>query len=1381
MVRWLCRGVLPLALMVSLVSATPVSADTAPTGPTLTDRGRVLQAWKDGGLSVQAAAEEALAGGDDKIASFLAQDGEWTKAEAKDNEQAVLQIAVTGGPALRKAAAAALDSHDKAVVAAFLAQGWKAPLAQDQRVLVSQLVETGGPATKAAGLKALDGSIEDVQQFLNHTQDVTRESDARVRVSQVVETGGPATKQAGMLAMEGTLDDITEFLAVGQHIAAARDREYADVAQLAQQAKETSDQAEREKDSAIEAADQAVTGARLAREAAQRAKDEAAAAQGDSVKAAAAAKRAAEAGRQAAVAAKAAIAAAQAANNASRLAAAAAEQAASAAAGADKAAARALASAADAKVNEEAAKAAEQAAGRSQYAADAADRAAGAAIASAKAARAAAAADSDYKMTVLLARQADDYANTAGAQSEEAKQAAASAERHAAEAVRSANKAAALAEQSAAAAREAGAAARSAATHAANAAEAARNSALHAGNAATAAERATAHAASAAEAANTATAAVNKAIAVHQLALDSEKEEREARKATGINQARDLKAAFDISVIEADKAKDQALKLDQTAAQLAAQAAEPGADAATVVANGRTMAVAALKTRGPWSKSAAEYALTGSDQAVLDYVRSAWTASFHQDELTQAQQLAQESQFAAVRTAATTALATGDVAQVHAFLTTGRHQVALSEYRVKVSQILETGGPALKVAAQAALEANTADTLTTFLTRGQYTAKASDDQVKVSQLLENGDGEEVKLAAAIAMESPGPAKADFLTSGRYKAKQQDDLTRAHEATITNSIASTSQVAALAQQNAALAAKAAADANNANAQAQQAAADAARYANDAADYASDAQASASQADTSATQARISAASAINAAAQAQASASAAQNSARRASASATAARNSASIAYAAVAAARQSAENAHESSDRANAIAEAAQQQAIAAAQAKEAREIQEEEALWAYMKTLAAGEESGLTWTDVLNGYLTYQKYFGTSVNPADYASYDAFADMIHTKLDLIGLVPGYGEAADLVNCLWTGGEYLADYASGVDFGLSCFSMIPIAGWASAGAKLVKKFGKKAFDGAEAAWKWATGTKIAAKVAKICNNSFPAGTRVLMGDGTTKPIEQIRIGDTVQATDPQTGESGPHQVESTVYTPDDLNFTEITVVDLDTGQQGSVTATDHHPFWVQDTAQWIDATDIRPGETLRTDNGSAAQVASVRHWTGLQPAYNLTVADLHTYYVLAGRTPLLVHNVICVNLDALFDALPAWKKGDKTVGQPIFIGKDGFVKLPTIDSGVSKWQGEISEYLSKKYGKDGGYPTDTHVETMYAWMMRKAIKEEGIKKLDISIVINNTEGICSKLYNCTDAVAWILPVGHTLTVWVKDLGTGKLVPKKIAGKGSLED
>ncbi|MFE6132773.1 polymorphic toxin-type HINT domain-containing protein [Streptomyces sp. NPDC056437] len=136
-----------------------------------------------------------------------------------------------------------------------------------------------------------------------------------------------------------------------------------------------------------------------------------------------------------------------------------------------------------------------------------------------------------------------------------------------------------------------------------------------------------------------------------------------------------------------------------------------------------------------------------------------------------------------------------------------------------------------------------------------------------------------------------------------------------------------------------------------------------------------------------------------------------------------------------------------------------------------------------------------------------------------------------------------------------------------------------------------------------------------------------------MGDRTTRPIERVRTGDLVLATDPRTGETGPRRVKATIYTPDDRDFTSITL-DRNSGG-GSLTATSHHPFWNENGKSWKDAADLTPRDTLRTPGGATAQINSVRHWTGLAPAYNLSVNSLHTYYVLAGRTPILVHNSGC--------------------------------------------------------------------------------------------------------------------------------------------------
>ncbi|MEC3996361.1 hypothetical protein VSR01_23760 [Actinacidiphila sp. DG2A-62] len=57
-----------------------------------------------------------------------------------------------------------------------------------------------------------------------------------------------------------------------------------------------------------------------------------------------------------------------------------------------------------------------------------------------------------------------------------------------------------------------------------------------------------------------------------------------------------------------------------------------------------------------------------------------------------------------------------------------------------------------------------------------------------------------------------------------------------------------------------------------------------------------------------------------------------------------------------------------------------------------------------------------------------------------------------------------------------------------------------------------------------------------------------------------------------------------------------------------------------------------DAYILHPGDTLRTSNGPAVHVTRVRNYTGHIVTYNLTVSELHTYYVVAGGTPILVHN-----------------------------------------------------------------------------------------------------------------------------------------------------
>ncbi|MFF4207964.1 ricin-type beta-trefoil lectin domain protein [Streptomyces sp. NPDC001796] len=149
------------------------------------------------------------------------------------------------------------------------------------------------------------------------------------------------------------------------------------------------------------------------------------------------------------------------------------------------------------------------------------------------------------------------------------------------------------------------------------------------------------------------------------------------------------------------------------------------------------------------------------------------------------------------------------------------------------------------------------------------------------------------------------------------------------------------------------------------------------------------------------------------------------------------------------------------------------------------------------------------------------------------------------------------------------------------------------------------------------------------------NNSFVPGTKVLMADGSTKPIEQVKAGDKVVATNPRTGETRVETVAAEIKGHGLKHLVKVTI-DVDGkkgGKTAQVTATDGHPFWVTELHAWIKATDLKSGEWLQTSAGTYVQVTSVERWTSRgATVHNLSVGDAHTYYVLAGVAPVLVHN-----------------------------------------------------------------------------------------------------------------------------------------------------
>ncbi|MFI6937607.1 Hint domain-containing protein [Streptomyces sp. NPDC050287] len=140
-------------------------------------------------------------------------------------------------------------------------------------------------------------------------------------------------------------------------------------------------------------------------------------------------------------------------------------------------------------------------------------------------------------------------------------------------------------------------------------------------------------------------------------------------------------------------------------------------------------------------------------------------------------------------------------------------------------------------------------------------------------------------------------------------------------------------------------------------------------------------------------------------------------------------------------------------------------------------------------------------------------------------------------------------------------------------------------------------------------------------------NSFPGTTRVLMADGSHRPISQVGVGDLVKATDPASGQSRARQVTDT-FKHDTRRLVDITVAD-----GGKLASTADHKFYVVDRG-WTLVSDLRVGDRLRTPDRSVRAVTALHDRSGLAPrtVYDLTVDDLHTFFVLAGAAPVLVHN-----------------------------------------------------------------------------------------------------------------------------------------------------
>jgi pretoxin HINT domain-containing protein/colicin D/short repeat uncharacterized protein predicted to be involved in signal transduction len=1240
---------------------------TWPQQITVDERASVERIMAGGGPATRTAAAAALTAGTTQAVRDFLSSG-WRTPWQTDQRVRVNQMMAAGGPRLRQAGQAVLDGGLPDALATFLDDGWRAPWALDQRIRVNQLLAAGGAEVKAAAQRALDdGSAAALTQFIDVEWPVATAHDQETAtITDLLNAATVAGEQAK-----------SETVAAQE----AADRAVA-ATELAKQA------AQRAALAAANAQNDAAAAAAAARQAAAAA-DNAARAARDAVSAAQSAAHAARVATDAA--AKAAWAASMAGNAAARAYRSAADAAtnAGAAASARQAAQAARDIAVKAKDTatkaDQAGKAAEAAARASQSAAAAGQNAADAATAAADAAsHAGAAAAEAAKARAAAARARADAAR--------ATRAAQSAGTFAAAAARAAYASRDAANRAVADAIAAADAADEAADHAGDAANAAAEATQHADDASTAAQAALDAADQAKAVYDVARAADADRIAIaaeqeSELAQDAVEAQTAARQQIVIDarQAAQRNAETNRLIAEAAApatpaatavadARKVALVLATAGGGWTRQAAVQalGGDDAEALAYVRTgiavaagqddrVSVAALaKSDNAKLADAAKAALAGTDADVTAFLGSQNYPGRLTDDRVKVNQVlsaARTSGQVTVAARAQTALDAGDDQTLRTFLANGQYDALAVDERVRANQLIASpdSGPELKAAAQVALD-NTPTALHGFLTTGRYVAAQHDQDAAAHDAVVTALLGQIYRIASDAVADAQNAQAAAATARGKAAEAAGYAQQARD--------SAQQAANYAQQ-----------AQTAATQAEAAAARAAQSAATARNAAQQANASASTASAAASAAQISAQRAAQ-------SAAAAYDSYTQAYASAVAAGKDRDAALAAASDAINNYIQARKADNQQNidlATGDCADRYG------RGTREV----ALCVYLITHPVDDTAKELYLEVKNGPMCDRLHptlphippipnqawldcvhngpgDGLAVKILEYATpfltlagagIQAVADKLHVDPSVAAILLGAGLAFTLaalpeltVICaelctlgaaaLDTLGPMLVpdllpltlDQALLTLYGMGGSAiLVEGAGTTAAGLGAIRIAGFIEREMVEAEATEARLAQLMRSIKDCVGNSFSPDTPVLLADGGSEPISDVRVGDRVATADPGHGPGGAEPV-TRLHRDVDTDLVDVTVVN---GQDGASTihTTQHHPFWDETTGRWTDAVDLRRGERLRTADGSVRAVGTVRAFTGSREMFNLTVAGSHTYFVAAGGAGVLVHNV----------------------------------------------------------------------------------------------------------------------------------------------------
>ncbi|MGW7126542.1 ALF repeat-containing protein, partial [Streptomyces sp. NPDC054901] len=305
-----------LALIASAESALKAgrTAEAVTAG-----RKAAIQLIGRAGTWTHQAAEFALAGSDEDVVHWI--DADRLIALRQDNVENVAAMAAISTKNVALAAVEVLKTEDPTKVRTFLQSGALEAAKEDNRVEVTTVLadDNTGPAVRRAAVAALEkGTAQALHAFLHVERAAAVREDDRVKATTLLANGGPYVKAAAKIALEGDTHMLRRFIGTTQHEFARIDHDHAThisairamiagAAKVAQEAQENaaraSEAAALARDAAakaIEWSDRAKGYAAAAKLSAEEARKNAADAEGSAASAA----RSAETARQAAAAAR---------------------------------------------------------------------------------------------------------------------------------------------------------------------------------------------------------------------------------------------------------------------------------------------------------------------------------------------------------------------------------------------------------------------------------------------------------------------------------------------------------------------------------------------------------------------------------------------------------------------------------------------------------------------------------------------------------------------------------------------------------------------------------------------------------------------------------------------------------------------------------------------------------------------------------------------------------------------------------------------------------------------------------------------------------------------------------------------------------------------